>query len=276
MEWESRQEWGLYNMDGNVTYNAVSLQTYNPTTRVGIIVRSIKHTDAPDASGDAIAIANASDSNVPTFEHTNKVITIEGVIAGSTQADLDNRIDAFKGYFNRRNKNLDIVYSTGARRYTVMKSNGISINRQNKVIWADFTVVLFCKPFGIDTTPTVIANSVGVTGASHTYTPTISGSAPYQLPVFTITVTAKTGSGDYIQVSNDLNGQQTIVTGLGLVAGDVVVFDSVKRRVTRNGVVVDYGGTFLEFEPGPVSFTITDGFATRTKTVLGEIYRRWL
>lgn len=263
-------------MDGNVTYNAVSLQTYNPTTRVGIIVRSIKHTDAPDAMGEAVSIANASDSYAPTFEHTNKLITITGTISGSTQADLDNRIDAFKGYFNRRNKNLDIVYSTGTRRYTVMKTNGISVDRQNKVLWAEFTVVLFCKPFGVDTAATTLANTVAGTAASYTYTPTVLGSAPYQLPIITITVTAFTGAGDYLQVSNDLNGQQTIVSGQSIVAGDVIVIDSVNRIVTRNGNKIDYYGTFLEFEPGPVSFTVTDGFTTRTKTILVQQFKRWL
>lgn len=263
-------------MDGNVTYNSVSLQTYNPATRVGIIIRSIKHTDAPDSMGDAVSIANASDSNVPTFEHTNKLITITGTISGSTQSDLDNRIDAFKGYFNRRNKNLDIVYSTGTRRYIAMKTNGISVDRQNKVLWAEFTVVLFCKPFGIDTTATTLGTTTGGTAPSNTYTPTVGGSAPYQLPIITVTVTALTGSGDFIQVSNDLNGQTTIVTGLGLVAGDVVVFDSLNRLVTRNGTKVDYAGTFIELEPGAASFTVTDGFTTRTKNVLAQYYKRWL
>ncbi len=261
-------------MDGNVTYNGNSLQTYNASTRVGIITNKIKHTDAPNSVGDVSIIANASDSEVPTNEYPNKSIQISGSIQGSTQADLDARIDTFKSYFNKRYKNLDIVYSSGTRRYVVMKPNTIAFDRRNVVLFADFNIELFCKPFGTDIVATNIANSVGVTGASNTYAPTIGGTAPFQLPIITITVTALTGAGDYITISNDANGQQMTLTGLLIAAGNVIVVNGLTRKVTLNGTEVDYSGTFLELEPGPQSFTITDGFTTRTKTILIEYYKR--
>lgn len=262
-------------MNGSLTYNSHSLQTYDRATRVGIITDSIQHNDAPASVGDLITLANVSDSAVPTNEYISKSISITGTISGSSQADLDDRIDTFKSYFNKRNKFLDIDFGSGTRRYTVMKINSVAVSRQNVVLWANFAVEFICKPFGIETTPTVIANLTNETAGSHTFNPVIGGSAPYQLPVITITINSKTGAGDYLQVSNDQNGQQILLTGLALAAGDVVVIDAAKHEVTRNGTEVNYSGTFIEFEPGAQAFTITDGWTTRSKNILIEYSKRY-
>lgn len=262
-------------MNGEVSYNANDLQNYDPITRVGIITNKIKHTDQPDSAGDLVPLASSSDSTVPTNEYISKSIMISGTISGSTQADLDDRIDTFKSYFNKRNKSLDIQYSSGIRRYTVMKVNGVSVDRQNIVLWASFTVEFLCKPFGTSISSTVISDLLNQTAASHTITPTIGGSAPYQLPIITITIDAKTGTGDFLQVSNDTNGQQIILTGLALAVNDIVIIDALKHKVTRNGIEVDYSGTFIELEPGAQSFTITDGWTTRTKDIRIEYFKRY-
>lgn len=264
-------------MDGSLTYNSNSLQTYDPTTRVGINTNKIRHTNIPDSVAELYMKANASDSTVPDQEYPSKTIGLDGSIHGSSQADLDDRIDAFKGYFAQRNKNLDIAYGSGTRRYTAMKTNSLGIERQDKALFATFSVELICKPFGYDTATTNLWTAkTGFTNATFTETPTIAGSAPYQLPVITITINSMTGDGDYVQISNDNNNQEILLYGLGLEAGDVIVIDCEQRTVTVDGVEVDYYGTFLELEPGAASITYTDGFTTRDVDVAAVYTKRWL
>lgn len=264
-------------MDGGLTYNSNDLQTFDPTTRVGINTNSIKHTNIPDSIAELYIKANANDSDVPDQEYPSKTITLGGTIHGSSQADLDDRIDTFKGYFVPRKKNLDIAYGSGTRRYTVLKTNSMGIERQDKALFATFSIELICKPFGFDTSTTNLwAAKSAFSSATFTETPTVGGNAPLQLPVFTITINSLTGDGDYVQISNDNNNQEILLYGLGLTAGDEIIIDCEQRIVTVNGIEVDYIGTFLELEPGANSITYTDGFTTRSVDVEGVYTKRWM
>lgn len=264
-------------MDGSLSYNSNNLQTYDPTTKVGINTNSILHTNIPESVAELYIKANANDSTVPDQEYLTKSIALLGTIHGSSQANLDDRIDTFKGYFVQRNKNLDIAYGSGTRRYIVMKANSVAIERQDKALYASFSIELTCKPFGFDTSTTNLwAAKSGFTGATFTETPTVGGNAPIQLPIITITINALTGTGDYVQISNDNNGQEMLLYGLGLQADDVIVIDCDERTVTVNGTEVDYYGTLLELETGANSITYTDGFTTRSVDVSAVYTKRWM
>lgn len=268
-------------MNGEITFNSNSLQTDN------IITNVIDHTSIPDQVANLYAIANANKSAIPGIDYPSKKITISGVIKGieqivddvvvqTAQNNLDTMIDTFKGYFNGKEKNLDINYGGSTRRYIATK-NAISITRTGNLVFAPFKVEFICtEPFGVDTTVTSITNTVGHTTASLTVTPTIAGTAPYQLPVFTITITALTGTGDYIMLTNNNNGQEMVIYGYGLKNGDVLIIDCVNREVTLNGTLIDYSGIFFELEPGANSLTYLDGFTTRTVTIKAEYYKRYL
>jgi len=264
-------------MNGALTFNTNNLQTYSPATDTGIITNVIDHTDGPDMVMGLFGLADADGSSIPAINYPSKPIALAGVIKGSSQADLDSRIDTFKGYFTGKDKNLDITYGAGTRRYIATAGTPRIQRRQNAYI-AVFQVPITCtNPFGLDTSTTdlwTIKNNF--TSATFTETPTVGGNAPSQLPVITITIDALTGAGDYVQISNDNNNQELMIYGLGLTAGDVIVIDCVERIVTINGNEVDYYGTFLELEPGANSITYTDGFTTRTVDVAAIYTKRWL
>lgn len=264
-------------MNGDLSFNSNSLQTFNRATQVGIITNSIEHTNIPDKVMALYGLADADGSSIPAINYPSKKVTIGGVIKGSTQADLDSRIDAFKGYFIGKDKNLDITYGSSTRRY-IATANAVSVVRQQKALYATFQIEFLCtNPFGLDTSASpLFTTHTGSTVATFTETPTVGGNAPFQLPIFTITLTAISGSGDYVLISNDNNNQEILINGAGLVAGDVIVIDCVQRIVTKNGSEIDYYGTFLELEPGANSLTYTDGFTTRTVTVAASYTKRWL
>lgn len=265
-------------MNGNASFNNNNLNTYTPSAGVGFLINKIKHTDGPDAVYSLLAIANANRSDIPDLDSPSKTVAISGFIIGSSQADLDSRIDTFKGYFIGKNKNLDITYGSGVRRYiaTVPKDR-IKIDRPDGTKkWAPFTIEFVCtEPFGLDTTPTSLFSVAGHTSASYTATPTVGGNVEGQLPIFTITINSLTGTGDYVQVSNDANNQALLIIGQGLANGDVLIIDCEQRIVTLNGDEIDYSGTFLELDPGTASITYSDGFTTRNVDIDAEYTKRW-
>lgn len=264
-------------MDGGVLFDTHDLQTFDPATNVGIITNVIDHTSAPDLLAQIYTLADTSGSSIPTLNYPSKKLRLTGAIKGSTQANLDSRIDEFKGWFVGKDKNLDVTYGSGVRRY-IATPLMLPVIRQDKPLFATFTVDLICTlPFGLDTSTTDLwAAKNNFTSATFTETPTILGTAPYQLPVITITIDALTGAGDYVQISNDNNNQEILIYGQGLVATDVLVIDCVNKVVTLNGSEIDYYGTFLELEPGASSITYTDGFTTRTVDVSAVYTKRWL
>lgn len=262
-------------MNGTASYNSNSLNTYSPSTRVGISITDIQVTDLPDKITPIAPLA-ATDGNVPSrATYPRKRVVLEGFVAGSTENDLDARIDALKAIFSQDSKNLDIYYNGASRRY-VGVVDSMPVPRRQRGMFATFTVVLTCQPFGSDTSSTSLFSAANYTSDAYTATPTIGGTAPIQLPIFTITIDAKTGAGDFIQLANDNNGQIMLIYGLGLTDGDVLVIDSVTKTVTLNGNQVDVYGTFITLEPGASSITYTDGFTTRTVDISGVYYKRYL
>lgn len=263
-------------MTGAVTFDSNNLQTYSGVTHVGIITNGIEHTNLPAKDAGLYALANTNQSVIPYVGYPSKAITIKGAIVGSTSADLDSRIDSFKAYFLGKDKNLDIDYNGSTRRY-VATVNTISINRQQKALWAEFQIEFICTlPFGKNTAATTALNQSGRTLSGYTDPYTFLGTAPFQLPVITITYSAVSGGTGFVTFANNGNGQGITITDQTWIAGDVLEIDVANRTVKKNGVEIDFLGAFPEFAPGAQNFSYTDGFTTRTLTELVTYYPMWL
>lgn len=264
-------------MNGTASYNSNSFNTYSPTTRVGIgIVKDgIDVSSLPDKVTPIYPLADTDGNVASRATYPQKKITINGFIAGSSQTDLDSRIDSFKSLFVKDGKNLDIYFNGASRRYVAV-IDGLPIVRQDKPLWATFTITFICQPFGSDTSSTQLFSELNHTTSAYTATPTISGNAPIQLPIITITLDALTGTADYIQLTNDLNGQTMLLYGLGLTAGAVIVINSITKTVTVNGVQVEVFGSFITLTPGASSISYTDGFLTRQVDIVAEYYKQYL
>ncbi len=251
-------------MTGAISFDGNSLQTY--AALVGIITNAIEHTNLPDKDTTLYPLANTNASVIPYVGYSTKVITIAGAIAGSSASDLDSRIDTFKGYFNGKDKNLDISYGASTRRY-IATVNKIAISRRQKTFFATFSIDFVCtQPFGRDTTATTALNATGRTASSYTDNHVFVGSAPFQLPVITITYSAVSGGASFVSFGNNGNGQGITITDQTWVAADVLEIDCINKTVKKNGVEVDFLGAFPEFPPGSQNFTYSDGFTTRTLT----------
>jgi len=257
-----------------LTFDGFTIENSN------FIITAIDHYSIPVKDMDLYKMAYANKSSIATTNYPSKLIKVTGYIQCDDTYSLEAYIDIFKGYLTAEEADLDIDYNGGTRRYTAT-ANKVDVKWTISSKHAYFDVEFICTdPFGRATTLTSFGSETGYTSATLTVQSAIFGTAPIQLPIITITLNTVTGTGDYIQISNDKNGQVLLIYGQGLADDDVIVIDSYERTVTVNGVLVDYLGTFLEMTPGnnPTSGSVTysDGFDTRNIDIDFEYYKRYL
>jgi hypothetical protein len=166
----------------NISFNGNSLQTSN------ILVSDIDHFDIPTKDATMYPLAHALGSAIPYVNYPSRAVAVSGMIYGSSVSDLDSRIDAFKYALSGTNKNLDIDYAGSTRRYiATLTRTGLS--RPGGLLHAKFTLQFECpSPFGSDTGSTTALNSSGRTSASYLDSYTFLGTAPFQIPIATITL----------------------------------------------------------------------------------------
>lgn len=242
-----------------ISFNSNDLQTAN------IITADISHEKTAGKSLQMSALAHVNKSVIPFSTYPSKTIKISGTIHGSTIADLDSRLDAFRGYFYGTDKNLDIGYNGTTRRY-IATAEDVSIDRPGGLLFAEFDVSFVCtQPFGQNTTTTTAVTATGRTSSAYTDTYTFIGSAPWQTPIFTFTLTSVTltGSNGSISIGNTATGQTLTVTA-AFVSGDVVVIDTSTFETRINGALVDTTGAYPYYAAGSQNITYSDTFSART------------
>lgn len=262
-------------MSTSITFNSNSLQS------ASVITSQINSGSIPERDVKLFALAHANRSVIPDDNYPSRRITISGKLIAASVTAMDVLEDTFKAYFRGKDKNLDIGNNGGSRRF-IATANSVSIDRPGGLQHADFSVEFICtQPFGKATTATTPSSSFSPSAAARTlsgYTDaiTFAGTAPYQLPVITITLTAVTGGTGYLAVSNSGNGQGITITGQSFVNGDVIEIDCENKTVKLNGTEIDFLGAFPEFEPGAQSLAYSDGFTTRTFTIAVNYYPLYL
>lgn len=258
-----------------VSFDSNDLQTSS------IITSQIDAASIPEKDAKLYSLAHANASKIPFTSYPSKKIVISGKLIASSIANMDALEDTFKSYFRGTDKNLDIGFNGGTRRF-IATVNSIAIDRPGGLQFANFTIEFVCtQPFGQATSVTTPSSSfspsaAGRTSGSYTDAITFTGTAPYQLPVITITITAVTGGTGYLAVGNSGNNQGITITGQTFVATDVIEIDCKNKTVKKNGVAIDFLGAFPEFPPGAQSLSYSDGFTTRTFTIAVTYYPLYL
>lgn len=261
-------------MARSISFNTTSFQNFDG--RVGIVTTDIDDQSIPTINAPVYTIAHANQSRIPTVTFPNRIIKISGYVQGSTLIDLDNRIDSFKYALLGQYKNLDIDYAGATRRYTATMT-ACDINRPGGLLYAKFNVEFTAtQPFGQSIVNTTALNATGRTAGSYTDVVTFLGTAPYQKPIITITLTAVSSTGSQtMNFGNNANGQQISVTRSTWATSDQLIIDTFNKTVTVNGTAVDYSGAFPEFPPGVQTFGYSDSFTSRTLTenvVYGQLF----
>lgn len=222
-----------------ITFDGISLMT-TPYT-----VKNISNDSVENREVFVYGLARQRGAHLLNAEYKAKIFRVTGTITGADRATLEANVDEFKELMSRQEKNLDIEYAGGTRRYVATAQ---SINIDRDFYHNTFTPfeVDFLVPSGIGTD---IASSNDTASAISTLDriaqTTVLGTAQPKMKT-TIDITAASG---ITQLDLLANGDKiTLITGL--VAGDQIIIDENTLKVTVNGVEQDYTGIFPRFLVG--------------------------
>jgi phage-related protein len=250
----------------SITFDSTSISSGNYT------VRRVLHDKATPRDLYLYELTREGGASLVNAEWKPKKIVIEGTIKGATIATLETNIDTFKQLLSGQNKNLDIQYENGTRRY-VATVNSITIERDYYHLnYAPFSVE-FTIPSGIgkDITTSLYMTQSIILHTLENVSFTTTGSA---IPKCTIELDFVTASS-VSQVSVTINGDKITVSET-ITAGQVLIIDTENKKVTINGVEKRYTGLFPRLQLGSNSYMIAtsssshmyDVTITYTKTYL--------
>jgi hypothetical protein len=214
------------------------------------VPRFIKHESAPERFLNLLDLPRENGAVLVNDRYGRKTIPVQGYLIGTSEADLESKIDIFKELFSRRNKNLDISWNGGTRRY-VATCIRHEFNRDHFNIGHVPWTAEFVVPSGVgeNTTETSL---IALEDFSNTWTDvwTFDGSAPPK-PRITIAPQGTSATCLGIAIKNLDNGQRMVIPVLGgLSSGANIELDCRLKTVKVSSVVVPYYGQFPEFIVG--------------------------
>jgi hypothetical protein len=245
----------------SITFDSVQIQnsTYTP--------RFVQHESVADRIVSSLPLAREDGEVLISERYGTKVIRIQGTIRGTSQADLESKIDTFTELFSRPEKNLDIDWNSGTRRY-VATCLRHEFNRDhfhiNVVPWTAEFVVLSGE--GKETSETTLLNEhVVATSTPGTDSFTFAGSKPPK-PRITLKGANFSSLIRGIEYLNTDTGEKIVATrNTGSWGTDsTTIIDCAAKTVTSNAGVsgqqaITFYGAFPQFRIGSNNVQITVG-----------------
>lgn len=213
-------------------------------------VNTIQHDSGTPLSLNTLEVAREDGVKLISTNYSAKRFTIEGLIKGDTQQELEYNLDTFKKTISGSALNLDIDYGySRTRRYVVAVTN-IAITREHfNLTFAPYSIELEVQdpPFGLETSEEEVFSGNAFTLPSETFSCVFSGTAE---PKPEIEMTIDTvGSLSGISLKNSTtNTQMDIYTAWN--DSDVLDIDTVNKAVRKSGEDVEFEGVFPECELG--------------------------
>ena len=225
--------------------------TYDGTDILNNIqkTRLVQHESVADFNINSLKPSRADGTLFINEVIDTKQIIIEGIIQGTTQANLEANIDTFNELMSRKNKNLDISYAGGTRRYVCIPGKVNYVRDYYNLLFVPFSIIMQV-PLGVgkDTSTTTLTAKT-LTAVTTTDTLTFSGSAEPK-PVIKVTINTR-GNGDVVRIENTDNDDYIDVDLDDFVATDYLEVDCENLTVLKNGTTeLNYRGMFPRFEIG--------------------------
>ena len=226
------------------------------------------------SDGSVIVLTNLEDSgptrdivgdNVPMgdgmfitndFFRERKIVA-RGYVKKSTAALLDAELDTIRKSLATREGNLDVTDNNStAKRFVATLENyeELFADRQRyHLTICPFKASFVCKtPFGKARTYT----SISLDTSTLETTQSVVNEGTYKAqPVVTLNFTAAS-SVTAVTLENETTGESITYTG-SIAAGNVLVFDSENKQVTKAGAVQTFTGAFPTLLVGANLLTIT-------------------
>lgn len=234
------------------------------------IPQFVQHEDTADRNITSLPIARQDGEVLIVELYGKKIIRLQGTLVGTSQADLESKIDTFKELFSRKEKNLDVDWNGATRRYVASCSKH-TFNRDHfnisAVPWtAEFTVL---SGEGKDTSTTTALNAHVISPTSSapaTDSFTMSGGKPAK-PLITLQGNNfPTSVSHGIEYMNTDTGEKIVYTNSASWGNtDSIIIDCANRRVTANvpglaySPTVTFYGTFPSFILGTNNVSVAVG-----------------
>lgn len=224
------------------------------------IPRFIKHESATERFLNTLELAREDGSILISDKRGKKIIALQGILTGATEALLETAIDTFKELFARQEKNLDISWEgTGTRRY-VASCIEHTFDRdhfhQLFVPWTAEFVVL--SGIGEATTEDTIVNADTFTANYKTKAITLAGSAEPKIR-FSIAINSPNNTIKGVELKNTTTGKRIIVPSASSLDDKTIEVDTRLKTVKIDGVEVPYYGLFPDFTIGSNTIQISCG-----------------
>lgn len=244
------------------------------STVTGLIIVNTNPYRMPNRDLTIGKIANTDKSVTSAVFFKDKKINIGAVISRDTRELLEASLDQLNLVLQDREKALVFSYGSATRKWTATLSN-ISLSNVAGG-YAELDIEFQCSdPMGFDVNSTNLF-SVSRSGASSTDTFTVGGTAQWQQPIITLTLTSVTdGSSKIVTIGNSNTGQAISITRTW-ASGDVLVIDSQAKTVKVNGAEVAFTGAIPEWNPGAGSIDYSDTFTARIMSLSGIYYKRYM
>jgi hypothetical protein len=186
--------------------------------------------------------------------YSTKTIKLQGIITGTSQANLEANIDSFKELFSRLDKNLDIDWNGATRRYVASCIKHDFDRDHFHLLFVPWTAE-FLVPLGVgtDTSSTSLYDTSSITAVTTNITLTFAGSAQPK-PIFTIDMTT-VGSAQVIELINNDTGQYIKIDG-PFSNSDTIIVNCNTLSVTKNAAPIVFRGALPSFYIGANSFSM--------------------
>jgi len=220
----------------------------------------IKHESAPDRDLSIVELAREGGSILVAEKYGEKHIFIAGTLKAASQSALETAIDNFKELFSRPEKNLDISWAGGTRRYvaTCVKH---TFNRDYLHLTFVPWMAEFVVPSGVGQDITLTAALDGVNVNANPYSSSVSfGGSAEPKPIITIEIGSGHTNPQGISFENTDTGEKISFTKSSALAdGDTIVIDCAEKKVTLEGDEKSFCGPFPSFKVGDNNFKISVG-----------------
>ena len=223
------------------------------------IPRFVKHESSTERELNILNLARDNGGVLVNDRRGVKIITLKGVLTGSSESALETAIDNFKELFSRVAKNLDIEWAGSTRRYVATcKSHNFDRDYFNLLFvpWtAEFVVI---SGFGQDTTETTVVNADTFTANYKTKQFTLAGSAEPKIR-FSIAIDSPNNTIKGIELKNTDTGERVYTTSATSLEAKTVEIDTKLKTFKVAGIEVPYFGIFPKFIIGTNNIQISLG-----------------
>lgn len=231
--------------------------------------RFVKHESAPDRTLSTVDLQREDGSVIVSTRYGMKSIVLSGILVGTTQADLEDKIDAFKELFSREQKRLEVSWSTTVRYYTATCARHQFDRDYFHLLYVPWTAE-FTVPEGLgygDHTQLVLGPFTTTTPYVGSFT-LLGSKAPK--PLLTITPGATWDTSRGVQFKNLDTGEKIIMTVPGYWEVTKSLYldcnqKTVNSTVTGSYLPVLFYGVFPTFRVGVNNFEIRVGDLTVTE-----------